>query len=51
MPDQARKVHDHLAGPKSLYWTAGHHFEFYDSADKVPEAADVAAEHFRKYLV
>jgi fermentation-respiration switch protein FrsA (DUF1100 family) len=50
MPEQARKVYDGLCGPKSLHWTTGGHFEFYDDPEKVREAADVAAEHFRKYL-
>jgi fermentation-respiration switch protein FrsA (DUF1100 family) len=50
MPDNARKVYDNLNGEKSLHWASGNHFEFYDGPDKVHEAADVAAEHFRKYL-
>jgi len=31
-PDQARKVHALLAGPKELYWSEGKHFDFYDQA-------------------
>jgi uncharacterized protein len=50
MPDQARKVHDLLGGPKELHWAEGPHFEFYDSPDKVTEAADIAAAHFRAHL-
>ncbi|HEY1604476.1 MAG TPA: alpha/beta hydrolase [Allosphingosinicella sp.] len=50
MPDQARKVFDLLGGRKSLHWADGDHFQFYDDPEKVGEAADTAAEHFRKYL-
>ncbi|WP_149194434.1 alpha/beta hydrolase [Luteimonas suaedae] len=49
LPDQARKVHDLLQGPKTLRWTDGLHFDFYDGA-KVPEAADAVAQHFERYL-
>jgi hypothetical protein len=50
MPEQAHKVYGRLKGPKSLHWTNGDHFEFYDGSEKVRESADVAAEHFRKHL-
>jgi fermentation-respiration switch protein FrsA (DUF1100 family) len=51
MPEQAKRVHERLAGLKALHWTSGDHFDFYDGPEKVREAADVAGEHFRKYLV
>jgi fermentation-respiration switch protein FrsA (DUF1100 family) len=38
-PDQARKVHGLIAGPKELTWLKGGHFEFYDNPAKVQEAA------------
>lgn len=50
LPQQARKVHDLLGGPKSLHWTTGPHFEFYDGLGKVREASDVVAEHFAATL-
>jgi fermentation-respiration switch protein FrsA (DUF1100 family) len=50
MPDQARKVHALLKGPKTLHWTTGNHFDFYDGQEKIREAADVIAEHFRRHL-
>lgn len=49
-PDQARKVYDRLAGPKTLFWTEGGHLDFYDHADRVREAADRAAAHFTAKL-
>jgi len=49
-PDAARAVHEKLAGPKELYWTEGAHLDFYDQAPQVRDAADHAAEHFRKHL-
>jgi fermentation-respiration switch protein FrsA (DUF1100 family) len=51
MPDQARKVHALLKGPKALRWTTGNHFDFYDGPEKVRESADAIAEHFRTHLV
>ncbi len=50
LPDQARKVYALLKGPKTLHWTTGDHFEFYDGADKVREASDAVANHFRAQL-
>jgi len=49
-PDQARKVFGLLAGPKELHWAKGAHFDFYDQADQVREAADRVAAHFRAHL-
>ncbi|UZE25625.1 alpha/beta fold hydrolase [Pseudomonas sp. B21-056] len=50
-PDQARKVYERLAGPKVLDWAEGRHFDFYDQADTVRQAADRLAAHFRDTLV
>ncbi|PDT33902.1 twin-arginine translocation pathway signal protein [Rhizobium sp. M10] len=50
-PDQARKVYNQLAGPKELHWTVGKHFDFYDQADTVRQAADRVAAHFHSKLV
>jgi fermentation-respiration switch protein FrsA (DUF1100 family) len=50
LPDQARKAYDQLNGPKRLEWTTGAHFDFYDQAPKVNEAADLVANHFRQQL-
>ena len=49
-PKQARKVHELLAGPKELHWSQGAHFDFYDQAPQVREAADRVAAHFRATL-
>ena len=50
LPDQARKVHGLLKGPKTLYWAEGGHFDFYDNDQKVREAADVISAHFHRNL-
>lgn len=50
LPDQARRVHERLDGPKALHWAEGAHFDFYDQADKVRESADRVAEHFHATL-
>jgi fermentation-respiration switch protein FrsA (DUF1100 family) len=49
-PDQARKVYDLLAGPKTLHWAEGEHFDFYDQADQVRDAVDKVAAHFHAAL-
>jgi hypothetical protein len=50
LPDQARKTYELLNGPKRLEWTTGAHFDFYDQAPRVNEAADLVAEHFQRQL-
>lgn len=50
LPDQARKVHDLLAGPKKLHWTEGAHFDFYDGPAHVANSAKVVADFFKKNL-
>jgi fermentation-respiration switch protein FrsA (DUF1100 family) len=49
-PDQARKVHDLVGGPKDLFWAEGKHFDFYDQAGTVRQAADSVAAHFHSTL-
>jgi uncharacterized protein len=49
-PDQARKVHELLAGPKAIHWAEGAHFDFYDQADAVTGAATRVAAHFHTHL-
>ena len=49
-PDQAKKVHEALGDNGSLHWGEGAHFDFYDRADLVNEAADAVADHFRRHL-
>lgn len=49
LPDQARKVHDLLAGPKALHWTTGYHFDFYDERVKVSESVAAVAAHFEQH--
>lgn len=50
LPAQARKIHAAVKGRKSLHWTAGPHFDFYDDPTKMQEASDVVAEFFRTQL-
>jgi fermentation-respiration switch protein FrsA (DUF1100 family) len=49
-PDQARRVHDLLAGPKEIHWAEGVHFDFYDQPSTVRETAERLATHFRTHL-
>jgi hypothetical protein len=50
MPENARALFERLGGPKSLHWTTGDHFQFYDDPEKVGEAVDAAAAHFQEHL-
>jgi fermentation-respiration switch protein FrsA (DUF1100 family) len=49
-PDQARRVHDLLGGPKEIHWAEAVHFDFYDRPDTVRETAERVAMHFRTHL-
>jgi hypothetical protein len=51
LPDNARKFHAALKGPKALYWMQGMHLDFYDRAPLVRESMDVMAAHFARTLV
>lgn len=37
-PEQAKRFHDLLAGPKEMAWLEGNHFDFYDSATHIDNA-------------
>jgi uncharacterized protein len=50
LPDNARSVHDRLAGPKELVWTAGGQIDFYDQPEQVALAVEAADNHFRRTL-
>jgi uncharacterized protein len=50
LPDNARSVHDRLAGPKSLVWTDGAQTDFYDRPAQVSAAVEAVDEHFRDTL-
>ncbi len=50
IPEGARKFYAGLRGPKSLLWTDGLQFDFYDQPGHVGFATEIAAEHFRKTL-
>jgi fermentation-respiration switch protein FrsA (DUF1100 family) len=45
-PDNVRRFHAALAGPKDLFWTQGQHIDFYDRDPHVARAAAAAAAHF-----
>jgi uncharacterized protein len=50
LPDNAKSVHDRLAGPRQLVWADGTQTDFYDQPDQVALAVDAADEHFRRTL-
>jgi fermentation-respiration switch protein FrsA (DUF1100 family) len=50
LPDNVRRFHAALAGPKTLVWTEGEHTEFYDREPLVTFAARAAAAHLRTAL-
>jgi uncharacterized protein len=47
LPDNARSVHDRLAGPKSLVWMDGAQTDFYDRPAQVSKVVDAVDDHFR----
>ena len=49
-PDNVRRFHTALAGPKDLFWTQGQHIDFYDRDPYVAKATAAAAAHFAHAL-
>ena len=49
-PDNVRRFHAALAGPKGLFWTQGQHIDFYDRDPFVATAVAAAADHFSRAL-
>jgi len=50
LPDNVRRFHAALAGPKTLVWMEGEHTEFYDHEPLITCAARAAAGHLRTAL-
>jgi fermentation-respiration switch protein FrsA (DUF1100 family) len=50
LPENARRFHAALPGPKHLFWTAGTQTDFYDREPQVGLAIDIAVAHFRRTL-
>lgn len=50
LPDNVRRFHGALSGPKTLVWMEGEHTEFYDHEPLVTHAARTAAGHLRTVL-
>jgi hypothetical protein len=50
LPDNVRRFHAALAGPKTLVWMEGEHTQFYDHGPLVSHAARAAAGHLRTAL-
>ncbi|MFI8461622.1 alpha/beta hydrolase [Kitasatospora sp. NPDC085464] len=50
IPQGAEKFHADLGGPKTLVWTEGTQFDFYDRDSTVDEAATLAVRHFAETL-
>jgi len=50
LPDNARRFHAALAGPKALTWLEGEHTLFYDTEPQVTQAARAAAGHLKTAL-
>jgi fermentation-respiration switch protein FrsA (DUF1100 family) len=49
-PEQAKKFHSLLAGPKELAWGDGDHFDYYDQPAQVDFAVGKVAEFLHKHL-
>jgi hypothetical protein len=50
LPDNVRRFHAAVSGPKTLCWTEGEHTEFYDHEPLVTFAVRAAGGHFRTAL-
>ena len=49
-PDQAKKFHSQLAGPKELAWGDGNHYDYYDQPAQVDFAVKNVAEFLHRRL-
>jgi len=49
-PDNVRRFHAALPGPKDLFWTQGQHIDFYDRDPWVGTAVTAATAHFTRTL-
>ena len=49
-PDNLRRVHAALRGPKDLFWTQGQQTDLYDQEPQVGKAVDAAIAHFARTL-
>lgn len=50
LPDNAKTVRAHLAGPSELVWADGTQIDFYDQPNQVSLAVEAADHHFRGTL-
>ncbi len=50
LPDNVRRFHAAVSGPKTLCWMEGEHTEFYDHEPLVTHATRAAAGHLRTAL-
>lgn len=50
LPDNVKLLHSKLTAPKTLHWTDGNHFDFYDQEKQVDEAVQVVIKHFQATL-
>jgi fermentation-respiration switch protein FrsA (DUF1100 family) len=49
-PDQAKRFHAELNGPKELVWADGTHYDYYDSPQHIENAVQHVARFFKKQL-
>jgi len=50
LPDSVRRAYAAMKGPKSLFWTEGNHFDFYDQEPQVSRAVNAVVSHFAEHL-
>jgi uncharacterized protein len=50
LPDNVKRIHAAMPGPKEMIWHPGFQVDYYDRPDLVGLAADAADRHFRRTL-
>jgi hypothetical protein len=50
LPQNVRRIHDRMPGPKQLVWHPGFQVDFYDRPDLVDMSITAADSHFQRYL-
>jgi pimeloyl-ACP methyl ester carboxylesterase len=50
LPDNVKRIHSRMPGPRTLVWEKGYQADFYDRPDLVGLAVKAVDEHFRATL-
>ncbi|MFL9658697.1 alpha/beta hydrolase [Streptomyces sp. PB17] len=50
LPENAKKLHEAVQGPKEVVWSDGNHYDYYDSPKQIDNAVTHVTRFFRTHL-